>query len=68
MSELSSTTMDKVLRNSGASRVSKKAAKEFGITIEKIALDISEDAVKLSKHAGRKTVTSIDIRLAKKRV
>ncbi len=68
MSELSPTTMDKVLRNSGASRVSKKAANEFGVTIEKIALEISEDAVKLSKHAGRKTVTSIDIRLAKKKV
>ncbi len=57
---------ERILKDSGAKRVSKSAMKEFAIVIEDIADGIATDAVKFAKHAGRKTVTGEDIRLVKK--
>jgi histone H3/H4 len=45
--------------------VSRDASKELGLVLEEQALEIAAKAVKLAKHAGRKTVTEEDIRLAK---
>jgi len=57
---------ERILKDSGAKRVSKSAMKEFAIVIEGIADEIALDAVKFAKHAGRKTVTCEDIRLVKR--
>ena len=57
---------ERILKDSGAKRVSKSAMKEFAIVIEGIADGIAGDAVKFAKHAGRKTVTGEDIRLVKR--
>ena len=57
---------ERILKDAGAKRVSKSAMKEFAIAIEGLADDIALDAVKFAKHAGRKTVTSDDIRLVKR--
>ena len=58
---------ERILKDSGAKRVSKTAMKEFAVVTEEIADDIARDAVKFAKHAGRKTVVGEDIKLAKKR-
>ncbi|MFP4523060.1 MAG: histone family protein [Candidatus Nanoarchaeia archaeon] len=56
--------MERVLKNAGANRVSEEAKVALRQVLEDIALEISEEAIKLSAHAGRKTVKADDIRLA----
>lgn len=58
---------ERILKDSGAKRVSKTAMKEFAAVTEEIADDLARDAVKFAKHAGRKTVVGEDIRLAKRK-
>lgn len=58
---------ERILKDAGAKRVSKTAMKEFAAITEEIADDLARDAVKFAKHAGRKTVTGEDIRLAKRK-
>jgi histone H3/H4 len=72
MGEKRSTVIPKapiarILMNSGAKRVSSKAAAVFTDRLEEIARDIAEDAVRIAKHAGRKTVHDSDIKLAARR-
>ena len=59
--------MEKILKSAGAERVSDKAKSALKETIEEIAEDIATQAVKLSFHAGRKTVKVGDVKLAAKR-
>ena len=54
----------RILMNSGAKRVSAAAASAFTDKLETIGMKIAEDAVKIAKHAGRKTVHDSDIKLA----
>lgn len=56
--------MERVLKNAGANRVSEEAKVALRQVLEDIALEIGEEATKLSAHAGRKTVKADDIRLA----
>ena len=65
MAMLPLARVEKLIRKAGAERVSRDASKELGLVLEEQALEISAKAVKLAKHAGRKTVTAEDIRLAK---
>ncbi|MFA6489246.1 MAG: histone family protein [Candidatus Micrarchaeia archaeon] len=58
--------VEKLIREAGADRVSDSAAMELAEVLEKIGVEISEKAIKFAKHAGRKTVTSADIKLAAK--
>jgi len=58
---------ERILKDAGAKRVSKTAMKEFAVVAEEIADSIALDAVRFTKHAGRKTVIAEDIRLAGKR-
>jgi histone H3/H4 len=57
--------VEKIIREAGADRVSDEAAVELAEILEKIGLEISSRAIKFAKHAGRKTVTEADIKLAK---
>ena len=59
--------MYRILKKSGAERVSDGSADELRRIIEDIAIDIAKDAVDMTKHAGRKTVKSEDVKLASKK-
>ena len=54
------------MREAGALRVSDDAKAALAEVLEQEALKISSEAKKLAEHAGRKTVTEKDIRLAVK--
>lgn len=58
--------MEKVLKNSGAERVSDKAKAALKDVVEEIAEEIAQNAVRYALHAGRKTVKARDIKLASK--
>jgi len=58
--------MEKILKHSGAERVSDKAKVALKNVVEDIADDIANKAIQLAKHAGRTTVKDRDIKLAAK--
>ena len=66
MKRLPLAPFEKILKDVGAKRVSKSATKEFALATEEIAEKIAHDAVKLAKHAGRKTIIGEDIRMARR--
>ena len=55
-SELGLSAMYRILKKSGAERVSDESADELRRVIEEIASSIAKNAVDMSIHAGRKTV------------
>lgn len=63
---LSHNAMDKIMRESGGIRVSDDAKAALAEVLEQKALEISAEAKKFAEHAGRKTITEKDIRLAVK--
>ena len=56
----------RMLTNAGAERVSDSAAEAFAEILEEIGLEIAEQAARIAKHSGRKTVLEGDIKLAAK--
>ena len=65
-SKLGLSAMYRILKKSGAQRVSDESADELRRIIEEIAIAIAKSAVELSIHAGRKTVRGDDVKLASK--
>jgi len=66
-SELGLSAMYRILKKSGAERVSDESADELRRIIEEIAMAVAKSAVEMSGHAGRKTVKADDVKLASKR-
>lgn len=66
--ELGLAAMYRIMKKSGAERVSDDAADELRKVLEEAAERIARQAVELSVHAGRKTVKPEDIRFATKNV
>ena len=64
MTELPIAPIKRLLKNAGASRISDDAAIKLTEVLEEIGEDLSRNATKLAKHAGRKTVKAEDINLA----
>ena len=65
-SELGLSAMYRILKKSGAERVSDEAADELRRIIEEVALAIAKSAADMSVHAGRRTVKAEDVKLASK--
>ena len=65
-SELGLSAMYRILKKSGAERVSDESANELRRVIEEIAETIAKNAIDMSSHAGRKTVKAEDVKLASK--
>ncbi len=66
MGEIPLAPIGRIIKNVGGQRVSMGAEEALGIVLEEWAEDISRQAVKLAKHAGRVTVNASDIELAVK--
>jgi len=60
--------LERLLRKTGAKRVSKGAVREFSVVIADYAHDLSAEASTLAKHAGRKTIIDKDVRMARRRM
>ena len=58
----------RIIKKSGAERVSDEAAEELRLILESIAVRIAKQATELSVHAGRHTVKAADVKLASKTV
>ena len=65
-SELGLSAMYRILKKSGAERVSDESVGELRRIIEDMAVEIAKSAVDMTKHAGRKTVRAEDVKLASK--
>lgn len=61
---LSDTAARKMLKDAGAERISQDAVREFRKHVDRTSFEIADKAVKLARHAKRKTVSASDIRLA----
>lgn len=57
--------LERIIKKSGAERVSESAASELALILQEKAAIISSKAIKLAKHAGRVTVTAEDIKMAR---
>ncbi|HEV8386296.1 MAG TPA: histone [Nitrososphaera sp.] len=66
--EFGLAAMYRVLKKSGAERISDDAADELRKILEEVGVRIAKHAVDLSVHAGRKTIKPDDIILASKNV
>lgn len=58
----------RIIKKSGAERVSDEAAEELRRALEEIAVQIAKQAIALADHAGRHTVKGADVKLATKTV
>ncbi len=66
MGELSIAACERIIRNATGMRVGKDAAQLLAEILEEIGTDIAREAGDLAKHAKRKTVKAVDIKLATK--
>lgn len=61
---ISLSAMEKILKGAGASRVSDEAKAELRKVLEELGEKIGKEADELSRHAGRRTIKSDDVRMA----
>ena len=64
MAELPIAPVGRISKNAGAERVSEDAVNALAKFLEEKGEEISREAVKVAKHAGRKTVKAADIEIS----
>lgn len=64
MTEISHAAAERILKKSGAGRVSADATATLAELMEEYGSFLSKESKKMSEHAGRRTVRSADIRMA----
>ncbi len=64
VADLPLAPIERLIRKAGAERVSEDASEALADVLEEVAVDIAQKASQLAHHAGRKTVTAQDIKLA----
>ena len=64
MTEIPVAPVMRIIRKTGAERVSSDAGEALADIMEEYGVKISREALKLASHAGRKTITAHDIRMA----
>ncbi|MFX0149272.1 MAG: histone family protein [Candidatus Hodarchaeota archaeon] len=64
MVEIPNSAVDRIIRKSGASRVSKSAIIELRKELEDYGVELSKMAVEIAMYAGKKTVEGDDVILA----
>ncbi|MEM0437827.1 MAG: histone family protein [Candidatus Micrarchaeia archaeon] len=65
MADLPRAPIERLIKRAGAERVSDGAVEALADVLEEYAIKIATQAIKLGRHAGRKTVTEEDIKLAR---
>jgi histone H3/H4 len=68
MGELPLASVERIMRNAGAERISMNAIITMADILEDICRDISQEAIDLAKHSKRKTVKKEDVKLAARRL
>jgi len=63
MMDIAKYTVHKVMKKAGAKKVSLEAAELLARYLEKVAMEITKQAIKLAEEAGRITVKERDVRL-----
>ena len=64
MTEIPIAPVMRIIRKSGADRVSNEAGEALADLMEQYGQKIAKEALKLAAHAGRKTITAHDIKMA----
>lgn len=67
MGELPKMPFERILKKAGAKRVSQDSLEEFAAVMGDRLTKIAAEALALAKHAGRKTITAEDVRIAKRK-
>ena len=68
MSKLPLATVERIMREAGAKRVSKEARQAFADYMEQLTKSLAIEAGEFAEHFGRRTITEKDAELAKKRL
>lgn len=63
---LSLSPIERLMRKSGADRVSPEAVQHMAEVLEEVAQDISVKAASVARHAKRRTILVDDVRLVTK--
>ena len=64
MTEIPIAPVIRIIRKTGADRVGNEAGEALADIMEQYGQKIAKEALKLASHAGRKTITAHDIRMA----
>ena len=64
MSEIPKAPVARIIRESGAERVSEEAKTELAEYLDDVARDVAKEAIQVARFAKRKTVKAEDIKLA----
>lgn len=64
MTNMPQAQINRIIKNTGAQRISKNASILLTQAVEQYTEKLGECCLALSQHAGRKTITEDDVRLA----